>query len=102
MSRNSSDLDKAASPNFWDTQDLKPEKIECQKCTAPVQVLSTHGTIEHWRLACHGVLVVFDGFVSRSAGFRSVRIFTTSNRPSSFAACSQRCLVRACFANPSP
>ena len=42
------------------------------------------------------------GFVSRSAGFRSVGIFTTSSRPSSLAACSQRCLVRTCFANPSP
>ena len=42
------------------------------------------------------------GFVSRSAGFRSVGIFTTSSRPSSLAACSQRCLVCTCFANPSP
>ena len=42
------------------------------------------------------------GFVSRSEGFGSVPIFTTSNRPSSLAACSQRCLVRTCFAKPSP
>ena len=41
------------------------------------------------------------GFVSRSARFRSVGIFTTSSRPSSLAACSQRCLVCTCFANPS-
>ena len=42
------------------------------------------------------------GFVSRSARFRSVGIFTTSSRPSSLAACSQRRLVCTCFANPSP
>ena len=37
------------------------------------------------------------GFVSRSARFRSARIFSTSSRPSSLAVCSPRCLVCTCF-----
>ena len=34
-----------------------------------------------------------NGFVSRSAGFRSIRIFTTSTRRSHLATCGQRCLA---------